>query len=95
MANVLTVLKIIPSDTEFNREEFVNNVLKGLCEENNIEYLKYEEEPVAYGIVAILAYMKNPDSEDGADDLNALQETLEGNEDLSTIEVQVQQLTDH
>ena len=95
MANVLTVLKIIPSDTEFNREEFVNNVLKGLCEENNIEYLKYEEEPVAYGIVAILAYIKNPDSEDGADDLNALQEILEGNEDLSNIEVQVQQLTDH
>ena len=95
MANVLTVLKIVPSDTEFNREEFVNNVFKGLCEENNIEYLKYEEEPVAYGIVAILAYIKNPDSEDGADDLNALQEILEGNEDLSNIEVQVQQLTDH
>lgn len=95
MANVLTVLKIVPSDTEFNREEFVNNVFKGLCEENNIEYLKYEEEPVAYGIVAILAYIKNPDSEDGADDLNVLQETLEGNEDLSNVEVQVQQLTDH
>ena len=95
MANVLTILKIVPAGTELNREEFVNNVLKGLCEENDIEYLKYEEEPVAYGLVAILAYMKNPDTEDGADNLNALQETLEGNEDLSTVEVQVQQLTDH
>ncbi len=95
MANVLTVLKITPSGTELNREDFVNNVLKGLCEENNVEFVKYEEEPVAYGLVAILAYLKNPDTEDGADDLNSLQETLEGNEDLSTVEVQVQQLTDH
>ena len=95
MANVLTVLKITPSDTELNREDFVNNVLKGLCEENNVEFVKYEEEPVAYGLVAIMAYLKNPDTEDGADDLNILQETLEGMDDLSTVEVQVQQLTDH
>ena len=95
MANVLTVLKIVPSDTEFSKEDFVNNVLKGLCEENNIEFLKYDEEPVAYGLVAILAFLKNPDSEDGADDLNVLQETLEGMEDLSSIEIQVQNLTDH
>lgn len=95
MANVLTVLKITPSDTEFSREDFVNKVLKGLCEENNVEFVKYEEEPVAYGLIAIMAYLKNADTEDGADDLNALQETLEGNEDLSSVEVQVQQLTDH
>ena len=95
MANVLTVLKIVPSGTELDREDFVNNVLKGLCEENNVEFVKYEEEPVAYGLVAILAYLKNADTEDGADDLNSLQETLEGNDDLSSVEVQVQQLTDH
>ncbi len=95
MANVLTVLKIVPSDTELNREDFVNNVLKGLCEENNIEFVKYDEEPVAYGLVAILAFLKNPDSEDGAEDLNSLQESLEGMDDLSSIEIQVQNLTDH
>ena len=95
MANVLTILKIVPSGTELDREDFVNNVLKGLCEENNVEFVKYEEEPVAYGLVAILAYLKNADTEDGADDLNSLQETLEGNDDLSSVEVQVQQLTDH
>ena len=95
MANVLTVLKIVPSDTELNREDFVNNVLKGLCEDNNIEFVKYDEEPVAYGLVAILAFLKNPDSDDGAEDLNALQETLEGLDDLSSIEIQAQTLTDH
>jgi translation elongation factor aEF-1 beta len=95
MANVLTVLKIVPNDTEFNKEDFINNVFKGLCEENNIQYLKYDEEPVAYGLVAMLAFLKNPDTEEGADDLNALQETLEGMEDLSSIELQNQTLTDH
>lgn len=95
MANVLTVLKIVPSNTELNRDDFVNNVLKGLCKDNNIEFVKYDEEPVAYGLVAILAFLKNPDSEDGAEELNALQETLEGLEDLSSIEIQGQTLTDH
>ena len=95
MANVLTILKIVPNDTEFNKEDFINNVFKGLCEENNIEYLKYDEEPVAYGLVAMLTYLKNPDTEEGADDLNSLQETLEGMEDLSSIELQNQTLTDH
>lgn len=95
MANVLTILKIVPNDTEFDKEGFINDVFKGLCEDNNIEYLKYDEEPVAYGLVAILAYLKNPDSEDGADDLNALQETLEGMDDISNIEIQTQTLTDH
>jgi len=95
MANVLTVLKIVPSDTEFNREEFIDNVFKGLCEDNNIEYMKFDEEPVAYGLVAMLAFIKNADSEDGAEDLNTLQETLEGMEDLSSIEIMGQTLTDH
>ena len=95
MANVLTIIKIVPSDTELNHEDFVNNVFKGLCKENDIEFLKYEKEPVAYGLEAILAYLKNPDSEDGADNLNNLQETLEGMDDLSTIEIQTQTLTDH
>ena len=97
MSNVLTVLKIVPASPELDRENFVNEVVIGdYCKQTNIEFLKYEEEPIAYGIVAILAYLKNEDSGDGSEDLNKLQELLEGREDdVSLVEVQMQTIMDH
>ena len=97
MSNVLTVLKIVPASPDLDREKFVDEVLKNdLCKQTNIELLKYEEEPVAYGIVAILAYLKNEDSSNGADDLNKLQEMLEAREDdISLVEITMQTIMDH
>jgi len=96
MANVLTTIKIVPSDPEMDREKFVKEVLiDDLCPKTNIQFIKYDEEPVAYGIIAILAYIKNPDSEDGADDLNTFQELLEERDDISDIELHMQTLMDH
>ena len=87
----------VPSNPELDRDSFVNEVLIGdYCKQTNIEFLKYEEEPVAYGIVAILAYIKNEDSGDGSEDLNRLQELLEAREDdISLVEVQMQTIMDH
>lgn len=97
MSNVLTILKIVPSDPALDREKFVKDVLiNDFCKQTNIEFLKYEEEPVAYGIVAILAYLKNADSEDGTEDLNKFQELLEQREDeISLIEINMQTIMDH
>lgn len=97
MSNVLTILKIVPATPDLDREKFVNDVLiNDYCKQTNIEFLKYEEEPVAYGIVAILAYLKNQDSGDGADDLNRFQEMLEAREDeVSLVEMTMQTIMDH
>jgi len=97
MSNVLTILKIVPADPELDRENFVNEVLiSDYCKQTNIEFLKYEEEPVAYGIVAILAYLKNEDSDNGADNLNRFQEMLEAREDeVSLVEMTMQTIMDH
>ena len=96
MANVLTILRILPSNPELNREEYVNTVLKDeLSKKCNVDFLKYDEEPVAFGIYAIKAYFKNEDSEKGTEDLNRLQELIEEHEDISTVEMDMQTLMDH
>ena len=97
MSNVLTILKIVPASPDLNREKFVDDVLiKDYCKKLDIEFLKYEEEPVAYGIVAIIAYLKNQDSGEGADQLNKFQEMLEAREDeISLVEMTMQTIMDH
>ncbi|MHA2363135.1 MAG: hypothetical protein ACXAC7_04205 [Candidatus Hodarchaeales archaeon] len=96
MANVLTILKLTPSDPELNREEFVINVIeKQLCKECNVEYLKYDEEPLAFGIYLIKPYFKTPDSEEGTDNINKLEELLSEREELQNVEMDLQTLMDH
>jgi len=96
MANVLTILRITPSDPSLNREDYVNDVLKNkLSKECNVEFLKYDEEPVAFGIYAIKAYFKNEDSETGTQDIEKLQELIEQNNSISSVEMDMQTLMDH
>ena len=96
MANVLTILKITPSDPKLDREDFVKNTLANkLAKECNIEYLKHDEEPGFYGIFVIKAYLKNADSEEGTQDIEKLTELLEAHESISTVEMDMQTLVDH
>ena len=95
MANVLTVLQLIPNDAELVFDDFIDNTIRSLCEEHEIEYIKYEKTPVAYGLFALVLYVKNPDSEEGADQVNAFQEVLQGLEEIQTVELQNQTLIDY
>ena len=95
MANVLTVLQLVPNDTEIDFESFVENIIHALCEEHEIEYIKYEKAPLAFGLYAMVLYVKNPDSDEGADQLNAFQDALQGLDEIQTIELQNQTLIDY
>jgi translation elongation factor EF-1beta len=95
MANVLTIYKLVPNDSEFAYERFIETIITKICSKHEIEYIKYDKEPLAYGMYAMLLYVKNHDSEEGADALNAFQEELEQLEDLQTVELQQQTLSDY
>jgi len=63
---VLVSLKIFPSDINLDRE-----VIKKEIEKTIPEYAsdyKFEEEPIAYGLVAIIAHMLVPEDREGAID---------------------------
>jgi len=95
MANVLTILKLVPSEADLVQEDFVNNFIKPKCEEYGVELVKFDKEPLAFGMFALLIYLKNVDSEEGADKLNTLQEEFENMDSLQSIELQHQTLIDY
>lgn len=95
MANVLTILKLVPSEADLDQENFVNNSIFPKCKEYGVELLKFDKEPLAFGMFALLVYLKNIDSEEGADKLNTLQEEFESMDSLQSIELQQQTLIDY
>jgi translation elongation factor aEF-1 beta len=95
MANVLTVLKLVPNESELEQDNFINNSIIPKCKEYEVELIKHDKEPLAFGMFAILIYIKNIDSEEGADKLNAFQEELENSDDLQSVELQHQTLIDY
>ena len=95
MANVLTVLKLVPDGSDFEQDKFISDVLNPLLKKYNIEYIKKESEPIAFGLEALIIYVKNEDSEEGADNLNNFQEELENLENIQAVELQHQTLIDY
>ena len=94
MANVLTVLRLVPDTQVENIKTFLTPIKK-LCKEHQIEFMKYDKEPMSYGMFSILLYVKNPDSEEGAETLGTFQESLEGAGTLQSVEVHTQTLIDY
>ena len=95
MANVLTILKLVPSDSELDQESFIKNTVIPKCKDFAIEYIKSDKEPLAFGMFALQIYVKNVDSEEGADNLNSFQEFLENSDELQSVELQQQTLIDY
>lgn len=78
MANVPTVLQLVPTDVDMSFDNFIENTIQTLCEELKIESLKYEKTPMAYRLYDNGALCKNLDFDEDADQLDAFQEALEG-----------------
>ncbi len=63
---VLVSLKIFPSDINLDREVIKKEIEKTIPEYASV--YKFEEEPIAYGLVAIIAHMLVPEDREGAID---------------------------
>ena len=66
MARVLVSMKIFPSDIDVNRDALKNEIEEGLPDYTSV--YKFEEEPIAYGLVAIIAHILVPEDRTGAVD---------------------------
>ena len=66
MADVLVSLKVFPSGVEVNREELKQNIEKNLPDFASV--LKFEEEPIAFGLVAVIAHILLPEDKSGGID---------------------------
>jgi len=66
LARVLVSLKIFPSDIDINREYLKKKIENTLPEYASV--YKFEEEPIAFGLVAIIAHVLMPEDREGAVD---------------------------
>ncbi|MCX8170802.1 MAG: elongation factor 1-beta [Candidatus Bathyarchaeota archaeon] len=84
MARVVVSLKIFPSDIDVNL-----NALKERIEKSMPSYAsvyRFEEEPIAFGLVALIAHIVLPeDRAGGLDEIERCIQNLEGVGDIQTI----------
>ncbi len=66
MARVLVSLKIFPSDIDVNRESLKMEIRKNLPSYASV--YQFEEEPIAFGLVALIAHILLPEDQSGGID---------------------------
>jgi len=87
LAKVLVSLKIFPSDVAVDLEDLKKKIED--CLPDFASVYKFEEEPVAFGLVAVIAHLLLP--EDKAGGLNKVEEALkkvDGIGNLQTLTIQ-------
>ncbi|MFX0084824.1 MAG: hypothetical protein ACFFAU_04050 [Candidatus Hodarchaeota archaeon] len=95
MSNVLSILKVIPSSPEVDRESIVSRAKTVLSEGLALEILKKEEEPLFFGLFAIKLFVKTADSDEGTETLQNFENRLLELEDVDNCEIELQTIIDY
>ncbi|NHJ00644.1 MAG: elongation factor 1-beta [Candidatus Heimdallarchaeota archaeon] len=95
MSNVLSILKVIPSSPEVDREDIVARAKNELSKGLNLEILKKEEEPLFFGLYAIKLFVKTPDSDEGTETLQTFENRLVSLDEVDNCEVELQTIIDY
>ena len=84
LTKVLVSIKIFPSDTTTDMNVLKDRVRKTL--EGKASIYKYEEEPVAFGLVALIAHVLVPEAQGRMDEVEDLLKQTNG---VSEVQVMV------
>ncbi|UCG89973.1 MAG: hypothetical protein JSU57_05795 [Candidatus Heimdallarchaeota archaeon] len=95
MSNVLSILKIIPTSPEVNRDEVVSHAQTDLIKDLDLEILKKEEEPLFFGLYAIKLFVKTADSDEGTEALQKFEDRLITMEEVDNCEIELQTIIDY
>lgn len=82
MGRVIASFKIFPEDVEVNLEELKRRIKENLPPEASIH--KFEEEPVAFGLKAIITHIILP--EDVSGEIDKIENILSGIEKVSQVQ---------
>jgi len=86
LARVLVSLKIFPSDIDVNREVLKRQIEKSLPLYASV--YQFEEEPIAFGLIAIIAHILIPeDKAGGIDEVESSLRKIEEISDFQTLMV--------
>ncbi len=85
LSNVMVSVKIFPADVIGDMNELKETVKKTL--EGKASIYKFEEEPVAFGLVALVAHILMPEDAQGR--MDEVERRLKGIEGISEVQVLV------
>ncbi len=85
MAKVMVSMKIYPTDIVSDMSQLQDRIRKTL--EGSATVYKFEEEPVAFGLVALIAHILMPEDVDGR--MDEVEERLKSMEGVSEVQVLV------
>jgi elongation factor 1-beta len=85
LTQVLVSIKVFPSDAPADMADLKNRIRKGL--EGKATIYKYEEEPIAFGLVALIAHVLVPEEAQGR--MDEIEEILKGVKGISEVQVMV------
>jgi elongation factor 1-beta len=83
MARVLAAIKIFPNDANIDLNALKAKIQSSLPAGSTVQ--KFEEEPVAFGLVALIAYVVLP--EDAGGQMDRVEESIRSVDEVSEIEV--------
>jgi len=83
MARVLAAIKIFPNDANIDLNALKAKIQSSLPTGSTVQ--KFEEEPVAFGLVALVAYVVLP--QDAAGQMDQVEESIRSVDQVSEIEV--------
>ena len=95
MSNVLSILRVIPTSPEDDREDIVSRAQTELREGLDLEVLKKEEEPLFFGLYAIKLFVKTADSDEGTETLQKYEDRLMALEEVDNCEIELQTIIDY
>jgi translation elongation factor aEF-1 beta len=85
MTQVLVTIKIFPQDAPADMNALKEKIRKTL--EGKASIYKYEEEPVAFGLVALVAHVLVPEEVQGR--MDEVEELLKKTDGISEVQVMV------
>jgi len=83
MARVLAIIKIFPNDANVDLNALKRRIESSLPAGSTVQ--KFEEEPVAFGLVALVAYVVLP--QDAGGQMDQVEESIRSVDQVSQIEV--------
>ena len=83
MARVLAAIKVFPNDANIDLNSLKARIQSSLPTGSTVQ--KFEEEPVAFGLVALIAYVVLP--EDAAGEMDKVEDAIRSIDQVSQIEV--------
>lgn len=85
MARILAQIKVFPADVPSDLGRIQNSIINSMPKTASV--LKFREEPIAFGLVALIAYILMPDEGGFMEQVEGILKRIDGVSEIETVMV--------